>query len=157
MKEEPGVHGSRPVKGSSGSQVRVCVCVRGRGRAGGGGGGEGVTLLVVWVLRDANEASRLAWINVAAYCWLSVAAERGLARLGCRQLHNSFDDVVVVALVLFGNWKPQLVQADMQLSSFDASSPPRPHVFVFLQGRFGFSVFMSLEHITSTSINQDPL
>lgn len=83
MKEEPGVHGSRPVKGSSGSQVRV----RRRGWAGGWGDGvvewrrRGVTLLVVWVLRDANEFSWLAWINVAAYCWFCGAADNASLRV----------------------------------------------------------------------------
>lgn len=74
------------------------------------GSGGGVTLLVVWVLRDANEVSRLAWINVAAYCWSSVAAEGGLAWLGCRQLLSPRDVVVVVAVVLLSNGKPQLAQ-----------------------------------------------
>lgn len=98
------------VKASEGVVWHASACVCARERAGRGWGRGGVTLLVVWVLRDANEVSRLAWINVAAYCWSSVAAEGGLAWLGCRQLLSPNDVVVVVAVVLLSNGTPQLAQ-----------------------------------------------
>lgn len=47
MKEDPGVHGSRPVKRLSGSRVvHICASV-------------GVCLTIVWILSNANEVREL--------------------------------------------------------------------------------------------------
>lgn len=89
------------MKGSSGSQVHVRE--RERGWAGGWADGvvgwwrRWVTLLVVWVLRDANEFFRLDWINVAAYCWFFAAAENALVWLGLQTTARLHVVVVIAA------------------------------------------------------------